>query len=145
MLLARVPEEVRSKVEEKTGMQWAEATATLELAANFEQIRGILTSDDPPGAVSALVSQSAAPLAVTMALRVARPRLEPHVKRQGLTWPDVVAAAGKVDASLLTDLGDPAAALSKWIDTALPFAIARSRKCVAAPRLTTRPPYIIVA
>ena len=99
MLLARVPDTTQSKIEAKSGMTWSEVAATLELVANFDEIKAMLTSSDPVTAMYDLLSQSAAPRAMIMALRIARPRLGPHLKRQGLSWSDVVATASKIDGS----------------------------------------------
>merc|ERR1719316_2556412 len=83
---------LRPKLEphlERQGLEWCDVVPALELVDSAEELEAAIA--DPEGFFKSL-ADSMGPAAKKWLIAKVRPKLEPHLEKQGLEWCDVVPA-----------------------------------------------------
>merc|ERR1719506_3282421 len=120
LLIAKLRPKLEPVVE-KQGLEWGDVVPALELVDSVQKLKAAIS--DPDGFLRRL-EHSAGPAAKKLLTAKLRPKLEPHVEKQGLEWDDVVPALELVDSveELEAALADPEAFLQSLAHSMGPAA-----------------------
>merc|ERR1719409_1501404 len=80
----------------KQGLTWEDVLPALELVDSVEEL--MAAAEDPMGLLEQM-AKSLGPAGAKLALAKLRPKMEPILTKQGLTWEDVLPALESVDSA----------------------------------------------
>jgi hypothetical protein len=105
----------------KQGLEWADVVPALETVDSIEELKAAV--EDPMKMLEEL-AEASAPLAKRLAIMYLKPVISPHLRKEGLEWPDVMPALETIDSfeELKDAMKHPMKKLEEMAEASAPLA-----------------------